>query len=730
MRRRIPFIPQMEIGDCGAACLAMVLAYHGRREPLERVRAATGSGRDGVHAQAIVEAARWYGLAAQGVRADLEDLDQLPTGSILHWDFSHFVVLERLTRRGARVVDPAFGRRLIPMSRFRRSYTGVAIVLEPTSRLTPGERSGSIRRHLRPLLHEGNRVGRALVISVVIRALLLALPLFTAVLVNRVIPQGDRGLLAIMVVAFGFVILYHFASSLLRERLLLELRTRLDLRMTQGLLDHLVSLPYGFFLRRSSGDLMSRMASVEKVREILATGTLTSVIDGTLASLYLGLLLAFDLRMGLVTLGLGLLQVGVVVLAGRRNRFLSAQSLEASARVSGYEYQILAGIETLKAAGAEQRAVAHWRSLFADKIEASLARGRLDALVDAAIDAISLGAPLGVLTLGGLTVLNGQLPLGTMLGLVTLAEGFLEPLVTLASTGLRLQQLRSYLERIDDILDMPREQERKVIKPASQLNGHVYAEHVVFRYAPLSPPAVNDVSLEIQPGQRVAIVGRSGSGKSTLAALLLGLHQPTSGCIRFDGLDLREVDLGSVRRQIGIVTQHPYLFSASIRENIALAWPDAPLEAVIEAARVAGIDEEIAAMPMGYDTILAGAGASLSGGQRQRIALARAVVRRPRILLLDEATSALDAITERAVHERLAELGCTTILIAHRASIVSRADLILVMDEGRIVERGDHDQLLRLGGRYRQLVTLQSPTEWRPGPEGSPTDGGQGREQG
>src|SRR5579884_2459724 len=708
MARRIPFIPQMEISDCGAACLAMVLAYHGRREPLERVRAATGGGRDGVHAQAIVEAARWYGLAARGVRADLEDLGQLPAGSILHWGFNHFLVLERVGRRGVRVVDPALGRRFIPMSAFRRSYTGVAIALEPAPGFTPGGRPGSLRRHLRPLLQQRGLLGRVLAISVVIRALLLALPLFTAVLVNRVIPRGDEELLAVMAAALGFIVAYHFASSLLRERLLLELRTRIDVQMTRGLLDHLVSLPYGFFLRRSSGDLMSRVASVERVREILATGTLTALIDGALAVLYLGLLLAFDRRIGLLTLALGLLQIGVVVLAGGRNRALSAQSLEASARVSGYEYPILAGIETLKAAGVERRALAHWRSLFGDKIAASLASGRLDALVDAVLDVLGLGAPLCVLMLGGLSVLSGRLPLGTMLGLVALAEGFLEPLVTLAGTGLRLQPLRSYLERIDDILDVPREQEGGGARPAGRLSGQVRAEHVVFKYGPLSPPAVDDVSLEIQPGQRVAIVGRSGSGKSTLAALLLGLHRPTSGSVSFDGVDLRELDLGSVRRQIGIVTQHPYLFSTPIRDNIALTWPEAPLEAVIEAARVACIDEEIAALPMGYETVLAGAGASLSGGQRQRIALARAVIRRPRILLLDEATSALDAITEHAVHQRLAELGCTIILIAHRVSTLSLADLILVMEGGRIVERGDHTELLRLGGRYRELVTTQS----------------------
>jgi ABC-type bacteriocin/lantibiotic exporter with double-glycine peptidase domain len=260
------------------------------------------------------------------------------------------------------------------------------------------------------------------------------------------------------------------------------------------------------------------------------------------------------------------------------------------------------------------------------------------------------------------------------------------------------------MERINDVLDTPREQEGETVAPARQLTGHVQADAVSFAYGSLAPLVVRDVSLEVMPGQHVGIAGRSGSGKSTLAHLLLGFYSPSSGRIRFDGTELTELEVRSLRRQLGIVTQRPYLFGSSIRENIALADPQIPLEAVVEAAKLACIHDEIMAMPMGYDTLLLDAGASLSGGQQQRIALARAVVHRPAILLLDEATSDLDTVTEQSILEHLDSLGCTIIVIAHRMSTIRNADIILVMDRGEVVERGTHDELVALSGAYRQLV--------------------------
>jgi ATP-binding cassette, subfamily B, bacterial len=345
--------------------------------------------------------------------------------------------------------------------------------------------------------------------------------------------------------------------------------------------------------------------------------------------------------------------------------------------------------------------------LFTDQVNVALRRGRLEASVEAVTGTLQVGSPLAILVYGGFQVLNGGISLGTMLAFAALAAGFLEPLAPLIDTGLKLQLLRSYMKRISDILDAPREQEGQEVVTVHRLSGQVRAEGISFAYGPLAPAVVKDVSLQVQQGQQLGIVGRTGSGKSTLAHLLLGIYPPTSGRILFDGKDLAELELRSLRRQIGIVTQRPYLFGAIIRQNIALTNPAMPHQMVADAARLACIHDEIVAMPMGYETLLLDGGASLSGGQQQRIALARAVAHRPTILLLDEATSDLDSVTERMVHRNLSTLGCTRIVIAHRLSTVVDADLILVMEEGSIVQRGTHDELMALPGAYREQVMAQ-----------------------
>ena len=546
------------------------------------------------------------------------------------------------------------------------------------------------------------------VTSLILRITALAVPLTTALVIDEVVPRNDGHLLGVFAIGVAMVIGYQVLAAFLRGNLLLELRTRLDMGLTMGFVDHLVELPYSFFLRRSSGDLMMRMQSNASVREILTSGSLSAVLDGVFASLYLILLFLVSPILGLLVLVLALVQILALVASWRRNRRLMSDSLQAQARSQSYAYELLAGIETLKAAGAEQRAAAHWSALFRKQVSIDLARGRLAAAVDSVMSTLTVGSALMVLLLGVLQVLGGRMTLGAMFSASALAAGFLSPLGTLVSSGLQLQLLASYMERINDVLDTPREQPARQLRQAAPLAGELRAEGVSFRYGALAPLVVRDVSIEVRPGQHVGIVGRSGSGKSTLAHLLLGLYRPTEGRILFDGHDLTGLDVRSVRRQLGIVTQHPYVFGSTIRQNIALIDPALPLAAVAEAAALACIDTDIQAMPLGYDTPLHDGGGSLSGGQRQRIALARALVGRPAFLLLDEATSELDTITEEMVYRNLATVRATTIVIAHRLSTIRNADLIIVMDNGRIAETGTHHELLARGGSYAALAHAQS----------------------
>jgi ABC-type bacteriocin/lantibiotic exporter with double-glycine peptidase domain len=712
---RLPYRAQVELADCGAACLSIVLEHFGKPVSLDEVKSVVGGGRDGTDALALVEGARWFGLRARGVQADIDDFPALETGSLLFWDMSHFVVLERQGRRGIDIVDPALGRRRVSEDQLRKSYAGVAILLEPGEHFrSGGRRRTNIGRHLGPLLAQGATLRRVVATSLLLRVLALGLPLLTGILVDRVVPQQDRNLLLVVGLSLAAVVAFTLVSALLRSWLLLELRTRTDEATTLGFLEHLVALPYTFHLRRSPGDMMMRLRSNAIVRELLTTGALSALLDGLFVFLYLALLLTLSLPLGLLVAGLGLFQGVVLLVARRPTQRLMAEGLQAEARSQGYAFQLFSGMGTIKASGAEGRAVERFANLFVDELGVSLARGRLSAVVESVMGALRTASPMAVLLLGGVEVLNGSISLGAALAINALAAGFLEPLSTLVTTGLSLQLLGSYLERLNDVLDSPTEQQGEDVRPAPELAGAIEARDLRFRYSPLAPLVIDGVSLSVAAGQTVALVGRSGSGKTTLAHLLVGLYQPEEGVVSHDGNDLRLLEAGTVRRQLGVVTQEPYLFGVSLRENIAFADPSLPLEAVKQAATRACVADDIETLPLGYDTVLSDGGSSLSGGQRQRVALARALASSPRVLLLDEATSHLDAITEEAVHRQLDKLECTTIVVAHRLSTVAGADVIVVLDGGRIVEQGTHTDLLERAGAYAELVGAQLSDAQRP----------------
>ncbi|MFF4196033.1 peptidase domain-containing ABC transporter [Nonomuraea sp. NPDC001831] len=709
MLRRLPVLLQNTDTECGAACLAMVLCHHGQRTTLHQVAERLQIGRDGLSAKAIVDGARDHGLKARAFSLAPEDLARVPLPAVAHWEFNHFIVVERWSPDRVDVVDPGHGRRRLTPEEFGAGFTGVLLVFEPGEGFRRGTTSaaGAWRREFVRTLFRRRRglLAQLIAASLLLQVLGLALPMFSQLLLDSIVPRRAVDVLSLLGVSVLLAGAAQLVIGYLRAALLVAVRARADQELTESLVSHLVTLPYRYFQQRGKGDLVTRAGSVSTLGDILTGQVVAALLDGPLAVGYLVLVYLWDPVFGLALTGLAVLQTVLLLATTSRIATLTRQELTALSASQTSLIQTITGIETLKASGAEKRAVDQWSSHFARQLNADVRAGLTRGLLESALAAIRVTAPLGLLWLGAWRVLDGQLTVGALVALNAIALGALTPLGSLM-TGLQsLQQAGAHFDRLSDILASEPEPSNGI--EVLRLRGAVELRGVSFRHDPRAPWTVRDVSVSIRPGQKVALVGASGSGKSTLARLLLALHTPVLGEIRYDGVPAAELNLRTLRRQFGVVTQDPSLFSGSIRENIALNEPGASLERVVAAARLAALHDEIMDMPMGYETMLTDGG-GLSGGQRQRLALARAVLSRPKVLLLDEATSNLDSATEAAIEANLSRLVQTRIVIAHRLSTVRDADLILVIDAGRVVQRGTHDELTAMGGRYAELVAAQA----------------------
>ena len=713
-RRRVPVVQQMSAVECGAACVAMILGYYGHHTSMEEIRDRTGVGRDGLSALDLVQAARSYGLRVRAIALQEPDLRDVALPAIVHWAFNHFLVVEDWSERSVGVVDPASGRRRMTTQEFDAGFTGVVMMLEPGEQFVP--RLPAVSRTLSSYaITYLKRMPMVLLqimgASLLLQVFGLAVPVLTEVVVDQIIPLNMTNILGWLGIGLLILLLAQFVTLQLRASLLVYLQARLDTHLMPAFVEHLLLLPARFFEQRSNGDLLARVSSNTAIRDLVGTHLVAAILDSGLIVTYLALLLVQSLPFGLLVLAIGALQVLVLLLSSRALQARARHELEAQGKMQGYLAELLTGMATVKAAGAEQQAFEQWSNLFSDQVNQSTRQNYLSASIDTVMSSLNAMSSLGLLWMGAIQVLQGTIQVGTMLALVALSSVILTPLESLVSSGQELQMMRAHLQRLVAVLEAAPEQEVQQVYAPPRLTGRIWLDQVGFQYDPQGQKVLQDITVQIEAGQKVALVGRTGSGKSTLGKLLLGLCQPTEGKICYDDIPLPVLNYQQVRAQCGVVLQDVHVFNGSIRQNISFYNPELSMAQVIEASRIAGLHDEIMQMPMGYETVVSEQGSTLSGGQRQRLALARALVHAPALLLLDEATSSLDVITERVVERNLDALGCTQIVIAHRLSTIRNADRILVLDQGRIVESGSHEELVKQNRYYAQLIRNQLSAE-------------------
>jgi ATP-binding cassette subfamily B protein len=709
-RKRVPVLQQVTMVECGAACLAMLLTYYGRKTSISEIREQCGLGRDGLSALNIVKAARKYGMRVRALSLKENDFRFVSLPAIVHWEFNHFLIVERWSPKAVEVVDPALGRRRLTAQEFDDGFTGVVLVLEPGAHFERESKPAklSLGTYARNYLQQAPMaILQVIGASLLLQLLGLIVPLLAEVSIDQIIPLKMISALDLFGLGMIMIVLAQLVTRLLRASVLIYVQSRVDMSMMFNFFEHLVSLPQRFFLQRSSGDLLARVESNTVIRDTISNQLFSSLLDGTFVIIYLAILFTQSLVFTITVLVIAGLQVILLLCTNKPVRELMSRELVAAGKSQGYITEALGGMKTLKAAGAEHRILDRWSNFFLEQMNISIRRNYLLSVINTLMSTFNICAPLLLLWIGTTQVINGGMQVGVMLALNALATSVLTPVSSLVSTGQQLQLVRSHLDRLADVVEAEPEQNLQAVSQPPRLSGEIYLEGVEFQYDRNSPMVLQDINVHIQPGQKVAIVGRTGSGKSTLGNLLLGLYLPTKGTIYYDRIPLHTLNYHEVRAQFGVVTQEASIFGGSIRENIALNYPDMPLELVIRAGQMAAIHEDIMKMPMEYETMVSEGGNALSGGQRQRLALARAIAHSPAILLLDEATSSLDVVTERMVEQNIRQLTCTQIIIAHRLSTIRNANLILVVDQGRIVERGTHEQLLMHSGYYSQLIQSQ-----------------------
>ena len=697
---------QMEVVECGAASLTMILAHYGKWLPLEEVRAACGVSRDGSSAKMILQAARNYGLDAKGFRMSPEALEGKQP-AIIHWNFEHFVVFRGFDRKGrACINDPGIGPVKWPMEEFRKHYTGVCLTFEPTEKFEKGGQQTSILSYMKKNL---NGVSEAfwLTFSFALMGAFVALlsPLFTRIFLDEILSGKNADWVKWFFIGMGALAVFQFFVVLLQSRYTKRVAGALALKSNKDYLRHLLRLPMSYFAMRHVGDLQQRMHLNQEITNSLIEVLAPQVINIGLLVLYLFLMFSYSFWLTII----GFVAAGVNLAIFHYFANLRINLIRSMEQSEGQYFSAtiscIDNMESIKAAGAETGFFKYWSGLWAHKFNVNANADKQQAQMALLPVMANALCSVAVLVLGAYLILQGDLTVGMLMAFQGFMGSFLAPVNELVNGSQKIVEMRSQMERVEDVMKYPedhRDSEKEILQ--GKLGGLLEMKHVTFGYSPIQPPLIEDFNLRVEPGHSVALVGPSGCGKSTLAKLISGLYKPWSGEILFDGRPIESIPNEELTNSVAVIDQNVVLFDDTIAQNIRMWDPSIEDFTLMMACNDAEIRADIVSRPEGFDTKIVKGGQNFSGGQRQRFEIATALAREPIVLIMDEATSALDPKTEDEVMKRIRSMGPTQIIVAHRLSTIRDCDEIIVMDQGKILQRGRHEELIAQEGFYQKLM--------------------------
>lgn len=707
---KTPTIFQMEATECGAASLAMILAYFGCNVPLEKIRIDTGISRNGSTAKNLYYAAENYGLEVKGYSKSLENMLKLPLPCILHWNFNHFVVFEGIKGKYAYLNDPAQGRRKITMEELKSGFTGVVLTFKPGPNF---KKTSTDHKNSHFAVKKINSEKNSMIALIIMGLLLvvpgIVIPLFSQIFIDDILIKGMSDWLLPLLVAMLLTVAFSVTFKILRSRIMIKLQSKMSLISAYKFQRLMFSLPIPFFEQRYAGDLSERVKNNNKVNEFLTGDLGQSVLDIFVAIFYLILMFIYSVQLTFVVIGFTLITVVYGLLASRALESISKKAQQDAGKLVGVLYSGLLIRDTIKASGAENNFVSRILGFNANVEINTREIGRIQNILKAVPNAISNVANIVVLTIGGIMVIRGKVTPGILVAFVQLMTAFSAPIISISSLFEKIQSFKADVARVEDIerypvSDRTNDRDSDNLSEYDKLNGLVEFRGVDFGYSKLEPAIITDFTFKLEPGESVALVGPSGCGKSTVGKLVSGLTRQWKGDVLIDGKTIDQIPQDAYTESVSTVSQDITLFSGTIKENLTL-WNSMVMEQdIIAAAKDACIHDAITMLPGGYDHLLDEGGTNLSGGQRQRIEIARALVTNPSILIMDEATSALDPLVEKQIMDNIRRRGCSLIIVAHRLSTIRDCDEILVMKQGSIIERGTHEELIKQQGIYKDLI--------------------------